>query len=556
MKQDQLLDAIGGVDETMLLQSEQPVSRNRIGIGKALLIAAVIAALAGTVGAATGLFSQPIHDSDIFTDETAAPFAMDSDGNILPTPINGLRITMDVDVAENAPDHLEEYYLLDAPQGWQSSGMGTHEGRYYLRSWEQIFWTDSYSERIELRQSTTYYYLTGEHRQVDTLLKLTEKDGVTAVTTQMAGLEVLKVTIPELPWRDNLQGKLYCLQGETRLYWSDGRYILRLIYPAGVTDAQAEEMLKTLHTEKVILNLPEDYGKVNAQKLQNLNPLFSIEPGSTTTANIQMGQGKVALHNGKLYIGAHGQIIVYDLETGQQRSCVLGEKLADPKCLFATDNYVGYVTDYDRLELLPLDGSKAEIVAYEGIDSTCLYADGMTLYAQGDGLRRIDLSTGEITRLAENVMTYDIQGDTLYVLQQGENHFLKSEKGSGEFEKVELDFYPIRVLAEGEDLYFCASAENGKYPVIRYRDGEITKLPMNAWMYQILDGKLIYLDQKDKKYPVKSYDLETGETVTLMENVFEFSILQDRYLVCQLYNDGYEIHDLHTGETHRIPENP
>ena len=554
MKQDKLLEAIGGVDESMLLECEQMVCRRHMGAGKFLLIAAVVAALAVTAGAVTGLFSRPIHDSDILIDETAAPFAMDADGNILPTPITGLRITMDVDVDENAPQYLQEYYLLDAPQGWQSSGLGIHSGRYYLRSWEQIFWTDAHSERIELRQSTACYYLTGEKGQVDTLLKLTEEDGVTAVTTQMAGLQVLKVTIPELPWRDNLQGNLYCLQGETRLYWSDGRYILRLIYPAGVTDAQAEELLKTLHTEKVIVDLPEEYGTVNTRKLQELNPLFSIEAGSNTTANIQMGQGKVALHNGTLYIGEPGKIIAYELESGRQYDYVLSNSRADPKYLFATDNYVGYVSDYDMLELLPLNGSETESIVYEGIDSTCLYADGMTLYAQGDGLRSIDLSTGEITRLAENVMTYDIQRDTLYVLQQGQNHFLRGTKGSTELEKTELDFYPIRVLADGEDLYFCAGGTGTDYPVVHYRDGVSTRLPVNAWMYQVCDGKLIYLEDGNKQHEVRAYDLETGEIVTLQENVFEFSLHQDRWLVCQLYNDGYEIHDLQTGTHFHIAD--
>lgn len=553
MKQEQLLEAIGGVEEGMLMEMEQPTHRTHMGVGRVLLIAAIIALLVVTVGAAKGIFSLPIHDSQIATNETAAPFILDSEGNIIPIPVKGLQITMDVDIAENAPDYLEEYYLMDAPEGWQSSGMGTQAGRYWLSSWDQLFWQDSYSGRVELRQSTVHNYRSNE-KTVDTLHWLLETDGVTAQTTKMADMEVLKVNIPEIPWRNNSTAHAYCPQGETRLYWSDGCYIMRMIYPAGFTDAQAEAMLKTLHTEKVILNVPENYGKVDVQLLQELKPLFDIQPGSNTVDNAQMEQGRIAFHKNKLYIGDAGQIIVYDLQTGKQHSYTLADKFAAPKYLFVTDHYVGYMTDYDRLELLKLDGTAPETQVYEGIYSPMLYADGMTLYALGDGLRTIDLSTGQITKLAQDVTAFDLEGDTIYAIEQQGWHFLKGKKGSREFEKIELDFYPIRILAEGEDLYFSASAENGKYPVIRYRDGEITRLPMNAWMFQILDGKLIYLDQKDKKYPVKSYDLETGETVTLLENVFEFSILQDRYICCTIYNDGYTVLDQQTGEVLRITE--
>lgn len=553
MKQEQLLEAIGGVDEGMLMETEQPARAARFGIGKALLIAAVIAALAVTAGAVKDIFSLPIHDSGISTDETAAPFILDSEGNIVPIRVKGLQITMDVDISENAPEYLEEYYLMDTPEGWQGSGMGTQSGRYWLSTWEQFFWEDSYSGRVELRQSTVHNYRSNE-KTVDTLHGLLETDGVTAQPTQMAGMEVLKVCIPAIPWRNNSTAHAYCPQGESRLYWSDGRYIMRMIYPADFTDVQAEAMLKTLHTEKAILNVPENYGKVDVQLLQELKPLFDIQPGSNTVDNAQMEQGRIAFYKNKLYIGDAGQIIVYDLQTGKQHSYTLADKFADPKYLFVTDHYVGYLTDYDRLELLKLDGTAPETLVYEGIYSTHLYADGMTLYALGNGLQAIDLSTGEITQLAPGVTAYDLEGDTIYAIQQDGTYFLKGKKGSSEFEKIGLDFYPIRILAEGEDLYFSASAENGKYPVIRYRDGEITRLPVNAWMFQILDGKLIYLDQQDKKYPVKSYDLETGETVTLMENVFEFSILQERYICCTVYNDGYAVLDQQTGEVLRIKD--
>ena len=112
MKKEQLLEAVGNVDEQLLVQAEKTVNRHRV-TGRLALIAAIVAALAITVGASAGLFSRPIKEHKLLEDETVAPFDMDADGNILPGGVKGLTVTMEVAFDNDAPAWIEEFYRLD-----------------------------------------------------------------------------------------------------------------------------------------------------------------------------------------------------------------------------------------------------------------------------------------------------------------------------------------------------------------------------------------------------------------------------------------------------------
>lgn len=57
MKREQLLDAIGGVDEGLLMETEQTARHSGIRIGRIALVAAIVAALAITAAASTGLLA-------------------------------------------------------------------------------------------------------------------------------------------------------------------------------------------------------------------------------------------------------------------------------------------------------------------------------------------------------------------------------------------------------------------------------------------------------------------------------------------------------------------
>ena len=87
--------------------------------------------------------------------------------------------------------------------------------------------------------------------------------------------------------------------------------------------------------------------------------------------------------------------------------------------------------------------------------------------------------------------------------------------------------------------------------MIRYRNGEETRLPICAYDYQILDGHLIYRDEGKRK-TLKCYDLSTGETKVLCDTLFDFGILEGRY-ICSLCHDGnVQIYDWQTGQIRQI----
>lgn len=555
MKEEQLLEAIGGVSEDMLMESEQTVRRTGSTVRRVILVAAVVAALAITAAATGGLFSRPIGETGIITDETVAPFEMDSEGNIIMGGVIGQKVTMQVQIDPDPPRYLEEIYHLDLPDTWQTWG-GAGGGGLYTHSFWQTDWRmEGKSGELRLHQSVVSNYLVDN--VVDMLQGLPEGTELTTQKTTMAGLEVLKVTIPELPGFE--KDWQFCPEGETRLYWSDGRYLLQLDYPRWVTDSEAEELLQTLYTQEFILALPEDYGKVNTQRLLQLNPPLSIDKDitGTTMANSTMGLGSFAYSDGSIYYGSGSCIYRYDLDTGKIEELLLPRAFDSAYHLFDTEYYICYADMRDSLLAMPKDGGEPEII-YQGLGTTDLYADGPMLYTTNAHtyLSRIDLLSGKEEVLVEAVNSYHVDDTYIYVVQTTDSgkHFLRSRKDSVDFEKIELSFRPIKVYADGEDLYFC---ESRSWQVIRYRDGKETRLPIYAYDYQIQGDKLIYVDEKDE-WVVKSYDLQTGETVVLQERASGFSILEDRYICFNCVDEEnhpcWKILDLQTGEySERMP---
>ena len=559
MKQEQLLQAIGGVSEDMLMETEGKTRHFGKTFRRIVLVAAVMSALTVTALACTGTLSRLIGEVGIVTGETVAPFEMDAEGNIIMGGVKGQKVTMQVEIDPNAPAYLEELYYLELPGKWQDDGGASAGGVYTYFYWERCWEVEGKPGQLRLHQSTTSNYTEGVSGEnvVDMLQRLPADVTLTTQKVTMAGMEMLKLTIPELPGYDESQGHLYCAGGETRLYWSDGRYLLQLDYPYWVTDAEAEKLLQTLYVEEFVVAFPEDYGRVNTERLMQLHPPFAVDKDSTgtTMANSVMGLGKFAYSEGKIYYGQNGRIYSYDLDTGETKTLLLPSAYNDAYNLFATEYYICYSDLRDGLWALPKDGGEP-VPVYQGLGTTALYADGPMLYTTNGAsfLSRINLLTGKEEKLVEDVISYFVDDTYIYAVQSSDNgkYFLRSEKEEIHFEKITLSFAPIKVFADGEDLYFCEGGLEYSYQVIHYRDGMETRLPMCSYNYQILDGKLIYEEDADKFRTVKSYNLKTGEIQVLQERVQSFSILEDRYINFFCVNDEvkacWRILDWQTGE--------
>lgn len=269
--------------------------------------------------------------------------------------------------------------------------------------------------------------------------------------------------------------------------------------------------------------------------------------GENSVANIVTGQGRFAYNEDYIYYGETGRICRLDLETGEIQTITLANENEDPKYLFITQTHIGYVEGYHRLVLMEKDGSSQEVIL-EG-DCSRLFVDGSMLYSDnGAQLCRTDMRTGEVTILAENTHGYWVDDTYIYALvgDRG-NVFLRSRKDIIDFETITLSFYPTAIYVYGENLFFTSGSSDLRYQVIHYQDGVENALPIYSAFVQRLDNCLIYLDAVEKNV-VKSYDLTSGEVTVLQENVYEFSVLEGRYICFDRYNMPPTILDWETGE--------
>lgn len=558
MKKEELLEAMSFVSEDLLQETEAKPRFSGKMLGRLILVAATVAALAISVAAATGLLSRPIGEVGIVENETVAPFEMDAEGNIILGGVKGQKVTMQVEIDPDAPGYLEEIYHIEPSTPWKSAG-GAGSGSLYIHyTWDKYWEVEGKPGRLRLHQSTTSNYInnvSGEN-VVDLLRGLPAGTELTTEKVTMAGMEMLKLTIPELPGYDENKGHLFCAGGETRLYWSDGRYLLQLDYPYWVTDAEAEKLLSTLSSRKYVVPYPEDYGKVNTQRLSQLDPEFYVTEGKTGTvmANSVMGTGRFAYSDGNVYYGGDGKMIAYNLETGTVKTIWLPDDHDLTFDLFATENYICYEDMRDALMAAPKDGGEP-VVIYQGLGIHHLYAEGPMIYTNNaaDYLSRINLETGKEEILLEGgAYRYFVDDSYIYVAQgDGKQQIMRSPKDKIDFQPISLSFYPVTVLADGDALYMAKGGKDVQRQVIQYKDGMETRLPVYSWQYQILGDQLIYLDEIDRD-TLKSYDLNTGETKVLMERAVDFSLMEGRYLGIERVDENRHtfpaILDLETGK--------
>lgn len=261
-----------------------------------------------------------------------------------------------------------------------------------------------------------------------------------------------------------------------------------------------------------------------------------------TVENLATGMGTFIYSGDSIYYGTDGRIIQYDTAGNVLREYPLESEYVVPHYLFAMEGAIVYTDGYVGLNILPLDGSEPQTV-FEDVSMTYVYVDGNQLYTTNgtEMLTRIDLLTGEKTELLENVSTYYVDDTYIYAVQTGrEQCYFRSRKENIAFEKITLDFDPNKVIADGEDLYFCQWIEEDqreegdpRYQVNRVSGGTVTPLPVYSWFYQILDGCVLY--REDSTYSLKSYNTITGETKTLATDVFDFAVLEDRYICVDRY---------------------
>lgn len=300
--------------------------------------------------------------------------------------------------------------------------------------------------------------------------------------------------------------------------------------------------------------------------------LLPAKENGSSASNLATGMAGFVYSDGYIYQGVPGYIYKCDTDGNIVQTYPLSDKFETPHYMFATEDAIVYIngmglaveskdeTAPNRegiwgLRVQPKDGSAPYSIC-PGVEATHAYADGDLLYFNNGGtmLSRVDLVTFEQTDLMENVFSYYVDENYIYAIENTEEHCIfRSAKDAIAFEKIELSFDPNNIVADGEDLFICEwmneedqKATGQRYRVNLVRKGEVTPLPIYSWFYQVLDGHVLYLERGT--YFLKSYELDTGKVTTIAENVFEFSVLEDRYICIVTFNDDPIIYDWQTGE--------
>lgn len=302
-----------------------------------------------------------------------------------------------------------------------------------------------------------------------------------------------------------------------------------------------------------------------------LTGILKAEENGSSASNLATGMSGFVYSDGYIYRGVPGYIYKCDLDGDIVKTYPLSDKFETPHYMFATQDAIVYVngmglavqpedeTAPNReghwgLRVQPKDGSEPYSIC-PGVEATHAYADGNQLYINNGGtmLSRVDLITYEQTDLLENVYSYFVDENYIYAIENGEEHcYFRSAKDVIAFEQIPLPFDPNNIVADGEDLYICEwmnaddqKATGQRYRVNLVRNEEVTRLPVYSWFYQVLDGCVLYIDRADT-YPLKCYELATGEVTTLAEDVFEFSVLEGRYVCVDRFNTDSVIYDWQT----------
>ena len=282
----------------------------------------------------------------------------------------------------------------------------------------------------------------------------------------------------------------------------------------------------------------------------------SFDNTGTTCGNIVMGSGKFASENGFVYFATADQIIEYDLESG--KSVFLNLKNAGPQSLTITYRDI-YYTAQGSIFSIRKDGKRTETIFESDIYGIKnFYVDEHGAYfmnAIEGSVFQLDMETMQVTELISGINSFFVDKESLYVVARDEEkqwQLYYRGLDEAEFKTLELSFHPIAVYANEQGLYL---AQKGSYQITHVVNGVETELPCQSILYQILDNQLIYLDKntyENSCFILKSYDLITGVETVLAEKVYDFGIVEERYIACQLINPvggQYILIDTQTGET-------
>lgn len=259
-----------------------------------------------------------------------------------------------------------------------------------------------------------------------------------------------------------------------------------------------------------------------------------------TFGNISMGLGRAAYDGENVYFLSNDVVYTYNISSKELDELQLHEETPVHTSMFVQDEFIYYgsIGENSGLKRISKDGATAEqVMNYEkGFQQIFIDEKNAYILESIEGALVVkDLQTGKEDELFSHVLSYFVDEEKVYVVARENDtpYLFVADKATLQFAKQELSFTPISIYVANEELYL---AQQGDYQIVRISDGEEEKLPLYGTYYQVVDGKMIYLDSttfSDSCFDLVFYDLKSGLSEVICENVFDFALLDANYIYIQ-----------------------
>lgn len=189
-----------------------------------------------------------------------------------------------------------------------------------------------------------------------------------------------------------------------------------------------------------------------------------------------------------------------------------------------------------------------------------LYIEGDDWYyltGYGGELVRFNPKTRKETVLCDQVRSFYVTEEKVYVIRQeaeAETILMVSAKEDMAFETIPLPFSPVCVfpmITEDTTTLYLNKTETFELVAVSEEGVVLKEYPIHTLYYQVGNESIYYMDQDtfDTDYRLMSYSIQSGEKKTLADHVFDFCVLEGRYIgICRLFENSYWLYDTVTGE--------
>lgn len=232
MKNFELMESIGAVDDELLQECETAQFARKSVAFKVLLVAAIIAMLSITAVAVQQFLFADVSSGELEPAEFGI-YVTDSEWNVEQIGTKpGYLVNATIETYADVPMKLLHPYLPTVPDNWVCSGAGNgkYDGEIGVFGIEWTYEQNGEEYKVFYRQESAHFYNAREAKTVWWLDHLPEEVAVTGRASTIGDAKVYRVEISgsaDPNWYN---------YDRSLIFWSDGYSIFQLDVPAYYTD--------------------------------------------------------------------------------------------------------------------------------------------------------------------------------------------------------------------------------------------------------------------------------------------------------------------------------